>query len=98
VADLGLDPETALKLILMLLRGAAYFFAGFALIGLSAYTVFLCLEIFSPQPRAKATIAEVPQPVGCASAAEQIHDLVPAEAPALVEGHRLPGEKCCVRA
>ena len=78
MGDLGLDPETALKLIQMLLRGAAYFFAGFALVGLSVYIVFLCLEIFSPQPRAKTTIAEVPQPVGCASAAEQTHDLVPA--------------------
>ena len=83
--DLGLDPETALKLILMLLRGAAYFFVGFALLGFSVYIVFLCLEIFSSQPRAKATNAEPPQPVGRASAAEQTHDVVPSEPPSLPE-------------
>jgi len=92
VADLGLDPETALKLILMFLRGAAYFFAGFALVGLSVYIVFLCLEIFSPQPRAKARAAKVPQPVGCASVVEQVHDLVPAETPTLAEAASITGE------
>ncbi len=81
----GLDPETALEFILTLLRGATYFFAGFALLALSTYVVFLCLEIFPSQPRAKATIAEVPQPVGCAPVVEQTHDLVPAETPALAE-------------
>jgi len=63
VANLGLDSETALQLILIVLRGAAYFFGGFALVGLSAYVVFLCLEIFSPRPQVKATIAEVPKPL-----------------------------------
>jgi hypothetical protein len=96
VADLGLDPETALNLILMLLRGAAYFFAGFALVGLSVYIVFLCLEIFSPQPRAKGTIAELPQPVACAPVAQQSHGLVPTEAPALAEGATVTrGEVLC---
>lgn len=82
MAYLGLDP---VNLILMLLRGAAYFFAGFALVGIFIYIVFLCLEILSPQRRAKATVAAGPQPVGRASAAEQTHDLVPADAPALAE-------------
>ncbi len=80
-----LDPETALKLIQMLFRGAAYFFAGFALLALSTYVVFLCLEIFPSQPRAKTRIAKLPQAVGCAPAAEQIRDLLPAETPALAE-------------
>ena len=85
MGDLGLDPETALKLIQILLRGAAYFFAGFALLALSTYVVFLCLEIFASQPSAKTRIAKVPQPVGCAPAAEQNHDLIPAETPILAE-------------
>ena len=85
MANLGLDSETALQLILIVLRGAAYFFGGFALVGLSAYIVFLCLEIFSPRPQVKATIAEVPQPPGCASKAEPTQNLVPAEAPTLAE-------------
>ena len=94
--DLGLDPETTLKLIQMLLRGAAYFFAGFALVGFSVYIVFLCLEIFSPHPRANATIAEVPQPIGCVSATEQTYDLVPAEAPTLAQGATVTrGEVLC---
>jgi hypothetical protein len=84
VANLGLDSETALQLILIVLRGAAYFFGGFALVGLSAYVVFLCLEIFSPRPQVKAT-AEVPKPPGCASRAEPTQNLVPAEAPTLAE-------------
>ena len=69
----------------MLLRGAAYFFAGFALLALSTYVVFLCLEIFASQPHAKARISKVPQPVGCAPAAEQNCDLIPAKTPILVE-------------
>jgi hypothetical protein len=87
VANFGLDSETALKLILIVLRGAAYFFGGFALVGLSAYVVFLCLEIFSPRPQVKATIAiaEVPKPPGCASGAEPTQNLVPAEAPTPAE-------------
>lgn len=86
MADLGLDPETVLKLIQLLLRGAAYFFAGFGLVGILIYIVFLCLEVFPPRPRAKCAIVEVPQPIGSTSVAEQSHDLVPAEAPALPEG------------
>jgi hypothetical protein len=85
VGDFGLDPETALELILTLLRGAAYFFAGFAVVGFSAYVVFLCLEIFASQTRVKARIAKVPQPVGSAPVAERNHDLIPAETPILAE-------------
>jgi hypothetical protein len=81
VGDLGLNPETALKLIQILLRGAAYFFAGFALLGLSAYVVFLCWEIFAPQPRAKARFAKVVEPMDCASVVEQNRDLLSADTP-----------------
>jgi hypothetical protein len=87
-----LDPETALKLMLMLLRGTAYFFAGFALLALCTYVVFLYLEIFASQPRAQARAAKVPQPVGCASVVEQVHDLVPAETPTLAEAASSTGE------
>lgn len=83
MGDLGLDPVTALKLIQILLRAAAYFFAGFALLALSTYVVFLCLEIFSPRPSAKAKV--VPPQVGCASAVEQTYDPIPAETPLLAD-------------
>jgi hypothetical protein len=93
VGDLGLDPETALKVIQMLLRGVAYFFAGFAVLGFSTYVAFLCLEIFAPQLRAKARIAKVPQPVGCAPPAEQNHDLIPMETAILAEEVTVTGER-----
>jgi hypothetical protein len=89
VGDLGLDPATALKLIQILLRAAAYFFAGFALLALSTYVVFLCLETFSPRPRAKAKIAEIPPQVDCPSAVEQTYDPIPAEPPLLAAGEVL---------
>jgi len=96
VGDLGLDPETALQLLRILLRGAAYFFGGFALLGFSAYVVFLCLELFASQPHAKATIVEVPQPVACGSLVEQAPDLVPTETPTLVEEAAVTeGEGAC---
>jgi uncharacterized membrane protein YqjE len=85
VGDLGLDPETALKLMQVLLRGAAYFFSGFALLGLSAYVVFLCWEIFASQPRAKARFTKVLEPMGCALVVKQNHDLFPADTPMLVK-------------
>src|SRR5437899_12502826 len=85
MGDFGLDPETALKLIQMLLRGAGYFFAGFALLGLSTYVVFLCLEIFASQTHANVRIAKVPQPVVCVRAAEQNQHLIPSETPILAE-------------
>jgi len=81
VEPFSLDPETALKLIQMLLRWGAYFFAGFAVLGLCTYVVFLCFEIFASQSRAKVRIAKVPQPVSRVSAVEQAHDVVSAETP-----------------
>jgi hypothetical protein len=85
VGDLGLDPETALRLIQALLRGAAYFFAGFALLGLSAYVVFLCREIFASRPRAKARFTKVLEPMGCASVVDQNDKPLPADTPTLVK-------------
>ena len=79
-----LDPETTLQLLLTLLRGAAYFFAGFVLLALFAYVVFLCLEIFAPQPRTKSKVAEIPPQVGCASVVEQNRDMIFPETPILV--------------
>ena len=84
MGDFGLDPETALKLIQILLRGAAYFSAGFALLALSTYVVFLCLEIFAPQLRTKSKVAEIPPQVGCASVVEQNRDMIFPETPILV--------------
>jgi hypothetical protein len=85
VGDFGLDPETALKFMQGLVRGAAYFFAGFAVLGLSTYVVFVCSQIFASRPRAKAKIAEIPLKVGCASAVERTNDPIPAEPPLLTE-------------
>ena len=93
MGDFGLDPETALKLIQILLRGAGYFFAGFALLGLSTYVVFLCLEIFASQPRTKAKIAEIPRQVARASVVEQTYDLVPAATPLPAEAASFIGEE-----
>jgi hypothetical protein len=87
-----LDPETTLQLLLTLLRGAAYFFAGFVLLALFTYVVFLCLEIFSTRPRMKTKIAKLPPQVGCASVVEQNHDLVFPETPISVAPKR-PAEE-----
>ncbi len=91
--ELGLDPETALKLMQVLLRVAAYFFAAFALLALSTYVVFLGLEIFASQPRTKAKIAEIPPQVGCAPVVEQTYDPIPAETPLLAEAAPFKGEE-----
>ncbi len=93
MGQFGLDPETALKLMQMLLRGAAYFFAGFALLALSTYVVFLCLEIFASRPRTRVKIAEMPPQVGCASVVEQTYDPIPAETPLLAEAASFIGEE-----
>lgn len=85
MGELGLDPETALKLIQVLLRGAAYFFAGFALLGLSAYVVFLCREIFASQPRAKVRFTKVLEPLSSASVVERNHEPFPTDTPTLVK-------------
>jgi hypothetical protein len=93
VEPFGLDPETALKLMQMLLRGAAYFFAGFALLGLSTYVVFLCLEIFPPQPRTTAKITKIiPQQAG-APVIERPYDPIPAETRILVDAASFLGEE-----
>ncbi len=88
----GLDPSTALQLIQALLYSIACVLAGCALLGLSAYIVFLCVEIFSPQPSSKARVAKLPQPVGHAPVAEENLDLVAAETPILDEAERLGEE------
>lgn len=85
MGDLGLDPETALKLIRMLLLGAVYFFSGFALLALSTYVVFVCLEIFDLEARPRARIAKLAQSTGCAPAADENHDLTLTETPTLSE-------------
>jgi hypothetical protein len=84
VGELGLDSETALELIQALLRGAAYFFAGFTLLGLSAYAVFLCREIFASQPRANVRFPKVLEPLSCASVVERNHEPFLADTPTLV--------------
>lgn len=98
MGDFGLDLETVLKLVRMLLRGAAYFFAGFALLGLSTYVVFLCREIFASPLRTKVRNAKVPQPAGCAPVAEESPEPVLAEKPISVEEVIPTGEKWGVRA
>jgi hypothetical protein len=85
VGDFGLDPEVALKIILMLLRWAAYLFAGFAVVGLCTYIVFLCRQVFSAKSGAGAKTSEIKQPPACPSAAEPIHNLATPEAPILVQ-------------
>ena len=96
--QLILEPETALELLLTLLRAGTYFLAGFVLLALFTYVVFVCLEIFSPRPRAKAKIAKVPPQVGCASVVEQNRDLIFPETPILVAPERLVEEAVRVTA
>ena len=85
MGDLGFDPETALKLIRALFRGADYFFAGFAVLGLSGYVVFLYREVFTSEPRAKVRIAKVLEPMGCASVVERNNKPLPADTRTLVK-------------
>ena len=98
MGDFGLDPETALKLIQILLRGAAYFSAGFALLALSTYVVFLWLEIFAPQPRTKSKVAEIPPQEGCASVVKQNRDMIFPDTPILVAPESLGEEAVRVTA
>src|SRR5712692_11553751 len=81
----GLYLSTALQLIQSLLYSIACILGGAASLGLSAYIVFLCVEIFSPQPSSKARLAKVPHPVGCAPVDEENLDLSAAETPILAE-------------
>lgn len=89
--DFRLDPETVLKLIQMVLRGAAYFFAAFALLAVSTYAVFLCLQIFASPRRAKARIAKVAQTEVSTPAVEEKRDLIPVESPNLSERATVSG-------
>ena len=83
--ELGLDPETALRLINLLLRGAGYFFAGFAMLGVSLYVVFLCREIFAARSSPKTRIAEVREALSHAPVVERKPHVIPAKTLALVE-------------
>lgn len=93
MGDLGLNPETALKLIQMVLRGAAYFLGGFAVLAISTYAAFLCLQIFSSPGRAKVRIAKVVQPVSRAPEAEQKRDRIPVELLHLAEDATVSGRE-----
>lgn len=77
----GIDPETALELIQILLHWAAYILAGSALVGLIAYGVFLCVEVFSQQPHSKARIAELPRRVACATRTQETLEPCASHAP-----------------
>lgn len=96
MGDLVLDPETALQLLWILLRGAAYFFGGFALLGFSAYVAFLCWELFSRRPRKKAKIDEIAPQAGGAFVVEQAYDPALEEAPILAEQRLSPRKSCCL--
>ena len=88
----GLDPSTALQLIQTLFYSIAWILAGSLLLALSAYIVFLCLEIFSPQPCSKTRQAKLRYATGCAPVAEENLDLVAAETPIPAEAERLGEE------
>lgn len=92
MGDAGLDPQTALELILALIYWVTWFLVGWALLGLSAYIVFLCLEIVSGRPRAKPRIAKAPQPDRPAPMAEESLHRSAAEAPTLAASERLDEE------
>lgn len=88
----GLDPNIALELVWTLLFWIACILGGGALLGFCAYIVFLCLEIFSPQPRSKVRLAKPPLPIGRAPVAEENLHLSAAETPVLAEAQRLDKE------
>lgn len=89
----GLDPETAVELIQTVLRLAAYFFAGSALVGLGVYIALLCVEIFSPQPRSKARLAKLPHRLGTAPVAEQNRDPITGDTPTPAEAASVTEEE-----
>ena len=82
---LGVDAETVLKLVQILLRVAIYFFAGFALLGLSSYVAFLCMEIFASRPRVKVQVAKVPRLASIAPKAEPHEGPIAEDVPILGE-------------
>ncbi len=88
----GLDPSTALQLIQTLLYWIACILGGSVLLGLSAYIVILCFEIFSLQPSSKVRQAKLRYATGCAPVAEANLDLVAAETPILAKAERLGEE------
>ena len=88
----GLDPQTASEFVGALIYWVAWFLAGLALLGLGAYTVFLCLEIVSGRPRAKSRIAKAPQPDRAAPKAQENLDRSAAQAPISAAPER-PGEE-----
>jgi hypothetical protein len=88
----GLDPETTLKFVQTFLYCIACILGGLGLLGFSAYVAFLCLEVFSPQPRSKGQLAKVPQPVGCPPVVEETFDRIAAEEAILAEAERLGEE------
>jgi hypothetical protein len=77
VAHFTLDPGAALQLVQILLRGVAYLFAGFAVLGLLTYVAFLCLEVFASRPKPRT--AKVAQPISSPSVVEQTHNPGPSE-------------------
>ena len=85
----GLDPNTAFELVQVLLYLIAFVLAGFALVGLSAYILFLCVEIFFPQPSSKDRLVKVPHLVGCAPLAEENLDEFAVKTPILAGPERL---------
>ena len=89
MGDLGLDPETAPKLIQVLLYCMAYVFAGAAFIGLSVYIVLVCSEMFFSQPRSKTQRAKVPQSARRAAVAKETRDLSADETPIRAEAECL---------
>ena len=89
MGDLGLDPETALKLIQILHYCMAYVFAGAALIGLSVYIVLVCSEMFFSQPRSKTHRAKVAQSARHTAVARETRDLSAEETPIRAEAERL---------
>ena len=88
MGDPGLDPGKALQIVQTLLYGFAYIVGGGALLGLSAYIVLLCREVFSPQSL-KARRAKVRHAVASVPVAEENLRLPTAETPIPVEPERL---------
>ncbi len=88
----GLDPQTAAEFVQAVVFWVACFLAGLAVLGLSAYVVFLCLEIVSGQPRSKTRIAKATQRAQTAPMPAENRDRSAAEAPTLA-APECPGEE-----
>ncbi len=92
MGDAGLDPQMTAEFVQAVIYWVACFFAGLAFLGLSAYVVFLCLEIVSGRPRAKPRIAKAPQPDRPAPMTEEDRNRSATEAPTLAAPERLDEE------